>query len=137
MTKKTAPSPSWGGVGKGFPAAATGRRGRGLVQAVLSDEGRKDPNLTFVQDRIASSPPREQRPLPLYRRVQRGDVVADDDRSLLQNRLELYGLVGCRGAGCRCAIAFMPRSSMAIGLRRPCRSTGNGGGRQWQRWRRW
>jgi formylglycine-generating enzyme required for sulfatase activity len=67
-----------------------------LVQKLfLSDEGRKDPNLTFVQDRIASSPPREQRQLlQLYRRIKRGDAVADDDRSPLQNRLELYGLVG-------------------------------------------
>ena len=69
-----------------------------LVQTLfLSDEGRKDPNLTFVQDRIGSSSPCEQRQLlQLYRRVQRGDRVADDDRSPLQNRLELYGLVGVR-----------------------------------------
>lgn len=32
--------------------------------------------------------------LQLYRRVQRGEDVADDDRSPVQNRLELYGLVG-------------------------------------------
>ena len=61
----------------------------------LSDEGRKDPNLTFVQDRVANSPEQEKRRmLQLYRRVQRGDWIADDNRSPVQNRLELYGLVG-------------------------------------------
>lgn len=76
-----------------------GARVDALVQTLfLSDEGRKDPNLTFVQDRIASSSPREQRQLlHLYRRVQRGDPVPDDDRSPSQNRLELYGLVGVQG----------------------------------------
>lgn len=63
--------------------------------AFLSEEGRKDPNLTFVQDRIVTSPEREQRQmLCLYRRVRYGERVADDNRSLIQNRLELYGLVG-------------------------------------------
>lgn len=63
--------------------------------AFLSEEGRKDPNLTFVQDRILTSPEQERRQmLRLYRRVRSGERVADDDRSPTQNRLELYGLVG-------------------------------------------
>ena len=63
--------------------------------AFLSEEGRKDPNLTFVQDRILTSPEQERRQmLRLYRRVRSGERVADDDRSLIQNRLELYGLIG-------------------------------------------
>ncbi|MCB0128959.1 MAG: AAA-like domain-containing protein, partial [Caldilineaceae bacterium] len=66
-----------------------------LVHATfLSEEGRKDTNLDFVQNRIASSPEGERRQmLRLYRRVWRNDSVADNDRSLAQNRLELYGLV--------------------------------------------
>jgi hypothetical protein len=65
-----------------------------VYTAFLSEEGRKDPNLTFVQDRILTSPEQEQRQmLRLYRRVRSGERVADDDRSLIQNRLELYGLV--------------------------------------------
>ncbi|MCB0125495.1 MAG: AAA-like domain-containing protein, partial [Caldilineaceae bacterium] len=61
----------------------------------FSEEGRKDPNLTFVQDRIANSPDSEKRRmLQLYNRVHRRDDVTDDDRSPVQNRLELYGLVG-------------------------------------------
>lgn len=66
-----------------------------VQRTFFSEEGRKDPNLTFVQDRIANSPNGEKRRmLQLYRRVQRSDDVADDDRSPAQNRLELYGLVG-------------------------------------------
>jgi hypothetical protein len=67
-----------------------------VVQEVFfSEEGRKDPNLTFAHDRIVNSCEEEKRQmLRLYRRVRRGERVADDDRSAIQNRLELYGLVG-------------------------------------------
>ena len=66
-----------------------------VQRTFFSDEGRKDPNLTFVQDRIANSNDSEKRRmLQLYRRVQGGDKVIDDDQSSVQNRLELYGLVG-------------------------------------------
>ena len=60
----------------------------------FSDEGRKDTNLTFVQDRIAASPETERRTmLNLYRQVHQGKRIKDDDRSPVQNRLELYGLL--------------------------------------------
>ena len=63
--------------------------------AFLSEEGRKDPNLTFVQDSILTSPEREQRQmLRLYRQVCSGERVTDDDRSLIQNRLALW-IGGC------------------------------------------
>lgn len=66
-------------------------------QLFLSEQGRKDPNLTFVQDRIAASAPPERRAmLQLYGRVRAGERVADDDRSTIQNRLELVGLLGVR-----------------------------------------
>ncbi|MEZ4861932.1 MAG: AAA-like domain-containing protein [Caldilineaceae bacterium] len=66
-----------------------------VYTAFLSEEGRKDPNLIFVQDRIVHSAATEQRQmLRLYRRVRGGERVPDDDRSTIQNRLELYGLVG-------------------------------------------
>ncbi len=70
----------------------------GLVaRTFLSDEGRKDPNLTFIQDRILRSPPGERRAmLQLYKQVYSGKRVVDDDRSLAQNRLELYGLIQVR-----------------------------------------
>ena len=65
-----------------------------VYTAFLSEEGRKDPNLTFVQDRIVNSSETEQRQmLRLYGRVWRGERVADEDRSAIQNRLELYGSV--------------------------------------------
>jgi len=66
-----------------------------LQTVFISEEGRKDPNLTFVQDRIASSHNHEKRRmLKLYQQVLRSEYVPNDDRSLVQNRLELYGLVG-------------------------------------------
>lgn len=65
-----------------------------VKQIFLSDEGRKDTNLTFIQDRILGSPLPERRALlGLYRRVYQGKTIADDDRSPVQNRLELYGLL--------------------------------------------
>jgi tetratricopeptide (TPR) repeat protein len=65
----------------------------GLVAHVfLSEEGRKDTNLQFVRDRIATSPQRG-RLLRLYRRVYRGARVPEDERSVDQNHLMLFGLV--------------------------------------------
>lgn len=70
-----------------------------LVQRhFLSDEGRKDPNLKFVQDRVQASPaPLRRRMLRLYRAVQQGRRVADDDRSQVQNYLVLFGLLRVQG----------------------------------------
>jgi tetratricopeptide (TPR) repeat protein len=70
-----------------------------LVEAsFFSASERKDTNLTFVQDRIRASPPAERRRmLKLYRRVYSGEAVPDDDRSQIQNHLELFGLLGVEG----------------------------------------
>lgn len=68
-----------------------------VAETFLSEEGRKDTNLTFVQDRIINSPPTERvQMLQLYRQVYEGRRIADDDRSSIQNRLELYGLLAVR-----------------------------------------
>jgi len=66
-----------------------------LVKALfLREKGRKDTNLTFVQDRIQARPePERRRLLRLYRAVYSGKPVTDDDRSPAQNYLELFGLV--------------------------------------------
>jgi tetratricopeptide (TPR) repeat protein len=69
-----------------------------VEESFFSTSERKDTNLTFVQDRIRASPPAERRRmLKLYRRVYRGEAVADDDRSQIQNHLELFGLLGVEG----------------------------------------
>jgi tetratricopeptide (TPR) repeat protein len=61
----------------------------------LTKEARKESNLQFVQDRIRSSPPEERRRmLKLYRQLYAAKTVPDDDRSPIQNHLELSGLVG-------------------------------------------
>ena len=66
-----------------------------LVDATFfSEEGRKDTNLAFVQDRIEASPEHERRRLvKLYGSVYKSQLVRDDDRSPVQNQLELTGLV--------------------------------------------
>ncbi len=65
-----------------------------VARSFLSEEGRKDTNLTFIQDRLLSSPAVERRALlTLYRQVYNGKAMPDDDRSPVQNRLELYGLL--------------------------------------------
>ncbi len=58
----------------------------------LSKEARKETNLQFVRDSVASSP-QKGRLLKLYQRVYKGKTVADDERSILQNQLKLFGLV--------------------------------------------
>lgn len=69
-----------------------GRVDRLVAHEFLSEEGRKDTNLQFVRDRIATSPQRS-RLLRLYRRVYQGARVPEDERSLDQNHLKLFGLV--------------------------------------------
>jgi len=66
-----------------------------LVQANFFDEDvRSDSNLTFVQDRIRTTPiPQRRRLLELYGAVRSGIAVANDDRSPVQNYLELFGLI--------------------------------------------
>ena len=55
---------------------------------------RRDPNLTFVRDRIRGTPPAERKDLlMLYREAYSGKPVPDDERSQTQRYLELFGLV--------------------------------------------
>jgi tetratricopeptide (TPR) repeat protein len=58
----------------------------------LSEEARKETNLQFVRDSVSASPQR-RRLLTLYRKVYEGKVVPEDERSLDQNRLKLFGLL--------------------------------------------
>jgi formylglycine-generating enzyme required for sulfatase activity len=58
----------------------------------LSEEARKETNLQFVRNSVASSSQRG-RLLRLYRKVYEGKSVPEDERSLDQNRLKLFGLV--------------------------------------------
>jgi photosystem II stability/assembly factor-like uncharacterized protein/tetratricopeptide (TPR) repeat protein len=58
----------------------------------LSEEARQESNLQFVRRSIQDSPER-RRLLFLYRKVHQGKRVAEDERSLDQNRLKLIGLV--------------------------------------------
>jgi len=58
----------------------------------LSEEARKETNLQFVRNSVASSSQRG-RLLRLYRKVYEGKPVPEDERSLDQNRLKLFGLV--------------------------------------------
>jgi hypothetical protein len=59
------------------------------------DEAQKEDNLQFVRSHVEESPERRQL-LRLYRRIYTDEVIVDDERSLLQNRLKLIGLVGSR-----------------------------------------
>lgn len=60
----------------------------------LTDEARRDPNLTFVRDRVRAASPAERTPmLKLYRQIIQGQHVPDDDRERPNLYLKLYGLV--------------------------------------------
>ena len=64
-----------------------------LVETLfLSREARKETNLQFVRDSVASSPQKRQL-LKQYHKVYQGKPTPDDERSLIQNQLKLYGLV--------------------------------------------
>jgi tetratricopeptide (TPR) repeat protein len=63
-----------------------------VAKLFLSEEVRKETNLQFVQDSIKASPQRRQL-LTLYRQVYEGKNVPENERSLAQNRLKLFGLV--------------------------------------------
>jgi hypothetical protein len=66
----------------------------GLVEKqFLSEEVRKEPNLQFINDSVRTSPQRRQL-LTLYRKVYQGEAVPEDERSVDQNLLRLFGLVG-------------------------------------------
>ena len=80
------------------PGSCDSERIDALVQEqFFSDEGRKDPNLKFVQDRVQASPaPLRRRMLRLYQAVHAGQRITDDDRSQVQNYLVLFGLLRVR-----------------------------------------
>jgi ActR/RegA family two-component response regulator len=63
-----------------------------VAKLFLSEEARKETNLQFVQDSVRASPQR-RRLLELYRQVYEGKTIQEDERSLTQNRLKLFGLV--------------------------------------------
>ena len=58
----------------------------------LSKEAQKETNLQFVRDYVRTSPQRHKL-MQLYRQIQAGKVVTEDERSLYQNQLKLFGLV--------------------------------------------
>lgn len=65
-----------------------------LVEHSLINERADDENLKFVQNRVRGiSIPERRQLLRLYRRVRQGERIRDDDRSPIQNQLELTGLV--------------------------------------------
>jgi tetratricopeptide (TPR) repeat protein len=82
--------------------AAAEMSGNGLVtetqvdelveQLFLSEAARKESNLQFIQDSIQTSPQRSQL-LALYRQVYTGQAVPENERSVDQNQLKLFGLV--------------------------------------------
>ncbi len=64
-----------------------------LVESLfLTEAAKKEDNLQFVRSNIEASPERRQL-MRIYRPVYEGKVVKEDERSLLQNRLKLIGLV--------------------------------------------
>jgi len=58
----------------------------------LAEEARTETNLRFVRDTVLNHPQRRQL-LTLYRKVYVGKSVGTNERSVLQNRLKLSGLV--------------------------------------------
>ncbi|MFW9804982.1 MAG: AAA-like domain-containing protein, partial [Candidatus Thorarchaeota archaeon] len=62
----------------------------------LAEEARKETNLQFVRDRVTTNPRRREL-LDLYRQVHEGKEVRENERSLDQNRLRLFGLVQAEG----------------------------------------
>ena len=65
-----------------------------LVYTEILDEGANDDNIAFVRNRMTNATSEGSRALfALYRRVLRDELVPDDETSIVQNRLELAGLV--------------------------------------------
>ncbi|MCP4707582.1 MAG: SUMF1/EgtB/PvdO family nonheme iron enzyme [Planctomycetes bacterium] len=71
----------------------TKKRVDGLVERLfLSEEARKEHNLQFVRHMVLDHPQRREL-LILYKKLHAGKPVSDDERSPIQNRLKLSGLV--------------------------------------------
>ena len=58
----------------------------------LSDEARRETNLRFVRASVKNSPQKRQL-LKVYSQIHAGKSVPEDERSLIQNELKLFGLV--------------------------------------------
>jgi|GEM_PF-878299 len=63
-----------------------------VEQLFLSEAARKESNLQFIQDSVQTSPQRREL-LTLYRQIYSGKKVAENERSVAQNQLKLFGLV--------------------------------------------
>ncbi|GAB4546333.1 MAG: hypothetical protein Kow0063_40730 [Anaerolineae bacterium] len=63
-----------------------------VKETFLSEAARRETNLQFVRDNIRTNP-RRRKLLTLYRRVYEGKIVREDERSLDQSWLKLFGLV--------------------------------------------
>lgn len=63
-----------------------------VAKLFLSVDARKENNLQFVRSSIEASQERRQL-LRLYQQIYNGDRITEDNRSVLQNRLRLIGLV--------------------------------------------
>lgn len=78
------------------------------VDALVKDSffteetSRKESNLQFIRDRIQHSRDRRQL-LRVYRQIQEGKEVQDEERSVAKSRLKLYGLVKATPRGTLCA----------------------------------
>lgn len=73
-----------------------------VTNCFLGEHAARDANLTFVRNSIASVLEDErQEMLAIYRAVYDGQPVADDESSLAQNHLELFGLVRVESAKLR------------------------------------
>jgi hypothetical protein len=82
----------------GVDAWPDGEIDRLVTSLFLTPDAQKEDNLQFVRTNVETSPQRRQL-ARLYRQVYRGQPVKEDDRSPIQNRLKLTGLV--RGIGGR------------------------------------
>ena len=63
-----------------------------VFKLFLSDKSKRETNLQFIREYIASSPQKEQL-VKLYGQVYRGEVVNEEERSEAQNQLKLIGLL--------------------------------------------
>lgn len=63
-----------------------------VAQTFFTEDGKKDTNLQFVAKNVSENPNRRQL-MQIYKKVYSGHQVYEDERSLFQNRLRLYGLL--------------------------------------------
>lgn len=63
-----------------------------VEELFLSQEASRETNLQFVRDFVTNSPQKREL-LQLYKKVYTGQTVQENERSLAQNQLKLFGLV--------------------------------------------